>query len=526
MKPEIEKKSSDKNNPQRDRRVLFVFFAILFMGFFLRLINLGEKSLWLDESLGILFAQNPIARFFDLLRMDVHPPLYFLVLKLLLLFSANPVFLRIFSVICGTAGLAVIYPAFKRRGERNTVFLCLFFLALSPLAIHYSQEIRMYALFFLLGNLTLWSALRFAEKSEFQPFVVFSVCSAIILYVHYFAGVFVAGCLFFIAWERMREHKNVLQGLREAFHTALLIVILYIPWISTFLRHFSSASMGGKHSQSHIAHFSRNLAEYFTQMFGGVMAWAPLEKILLFRTNPYHLGSLGWILFFVFILFFLVRGIYESRKEGRFFRALVSVMGAGFILTFIHLAFKGRFYSRCFIIFLPALFYMLARGILSMKMKILRVGAMVYFSICLLFPAIFYLSVDMRDVSLPLSRLLSEATAKQEPILHTGKFSYFPQKIYLPEKKQYLADTPLLLMQERWLAGKELMENVDSLGNCPRIWLVIEYWGAPSAWDDVEYWEGRFFGSDWRLVPVTSLNMGVKKCTVYTCERKNATTEP
>jgi len=497
-----------------------LLFLILAGALALRLVHISSQSLWLDESLGILFSQSPKQEFFPLLRLDVHPPLYFMILRAVLFLGANPLILRLVSVVFGMAGLGVFYLALSSETDKESLVLTLFFLALSPLAVHYSQEIRMYGLLFLLTNLTLWSLLRFIKKPELQPFILFCLFSVLSIYTHYFAGVFVLGCLVFLAWERIRDEKSFFKGIFDSFLTAVLILVLYLPWLGTFFSHLFSSSLEGMHAQSHFRHVALTLTEYFTQLFGGVIPWVPLEKDLIVYTHPSYLGSLGWILFSLFILALFIYGLSVLRKERRIFRLVVSILGTGMILTLLHLAMQGRFYSRCFIIFLPLVFYVLARGIAALNLRILKMAALIYLSLCLLVPTLFYLSIDIRDVSLPLSRYLKETIAPQDLIIHTSKFSYFPLKIYIPDSRQYLVQTPLLLKQERILAGHDLVSCSDALPSAKRIWLVIEYWGKPFRWDKVEFWTRSWLGPGWNVAIPSSYSMGVKNCTLVKCERQ------
>ena len=498
-----------------------LLFPVLAAGLILRLVHISSQSLWLDESLGILFSQSPRADFFPLLRLDVHPPLYFMILRAVLFLGANPLILRLVSVVFGMAGLVVFYLALSSETDNPGLVLSLFFLAISPLAVHYSQEIRMYGLLFLLTNLTLWALLHFTKKPELQPFLLFCLSSVLCLYTHYFAGVFVLGCLVFLAWERIGEEKSFFKGLFDSLRTAALILVLYLPWLGTFFSHLFSSSLEGMHSQSHFRSMALTFVEYFTQFFGGVVIpWVPLEKNLLVDTHPYHLGSLGWILFFLFIVALFICGVSVLRKERRIFRLVVSILGTGLIITLFHLALQGRFYSRCFIIYLPLVFFVLSRGLLALPSRLLKMGGLIYLALCLLVPTLLYLSIDIRDVTLPLSRHLSSASDPNDIIVHTSKFTYFPLKIYMPDSRQYLVQTPLLLQQERILAGHDLISRSDALPSAKRIWLVIEYWGKPFRWDKVEFWTRSWLGPGWNVAIPASYTMGVKNCTLVRCERR------
>jgi uncharacterized membrane protein len=494
------------------KRETVTVVLILFVAFILRMARLSGMSLWLDEALGISMAMRPFPEMFSLIRLDVHPPLYHLLLKGMLHISASPFFLRLTSVFFGIAAIGFFYLAMRRYAKAFALSLALIFLTLSPVMVHYSQEIRMYALLVLLANLALWAALRLVERPDATSFAIFGLTGAACLYTHYIAGIFVIGLLIFVMWERSifygdrPLHLRLFRGFMDTLRTALFIFILYLPWYETFCEHLLSGTLGGKHAQSHLSHFLRMIVEYFTQTFGGVTPWVPF-------------GPPGWILFFFFVLVLFFYGLYTLRGEPRILRLSISILGAGFILIMIHLLMRGRFYPRCFIIYLPLIFYVIGRGMMAISSRLLRTVSIAYLALCLFVPTVNYLSVDVRDVSLPLSRVLNEAAAPGEPILHTSKFSYFPMIIYLPAYRQYLISTPNLLLQERMIASKHLIRRQEELSSARRLWLVVEYWGQPVKWDLPEIWSAIWLGREWHCTPVSHLRMGVKDCIILKCEK-------
>jgi len=485
---------------------------ILFIAFVIRMVHLSGMSLWLDEALGISMAMRPFPEMFSLIRLDVHPPLYHLFLKGMLHISASPFFQRLTSLFFGIAAIWVFYLAMRRRAKASALSLALIFLTLSPVMVHYSQEIRMYALLVLLTTLALWADLRLVERPDATSFIIFGLTCAACLYTHYIAGIFVIGLLIFVMWERSNFYVDrplymrIFQGFMDTLRTALFIFILYLPWYETFCEHLLSGTLGGRHAQSHFSHFLRMIVEYFTQTLGGVTPWVPF-------------GKPGWILFFFFVVVLFFYGLWTLRGEPRVLRLAISILGAGFILIMIHLLIRGRFYPRCFIIYLPLIFYVIGRGIVEISSRLLRTVSIAYLALCLFVPTVRYLSMDIRDVSLPLSRILQEAAAPEEPILHSSDFSYFPMIIYLPLNGQYLINTPNLLLQERMIAAKHLIRRPDALSSARRLWLVVEHWGQPVRWDLPETWTDIWLGRGWHCIPVSHLRMGVKDCVVFKCER-------
>jgi hypothetical protein len=118
----------------------------------LRLLNLSD-SLWLDEA-GSL-SQASASDFWTAARSDVHPPLYFLLLRLGLKFTHSFTLLRLFSVLCGVALIALVLVFFRRKPVAATVLGVV--VAGLPELVRHSQELRPYSLLFLLlgGSLLL-----------------------------------------------------------------------------------------------------------------------------------------------------------------------------------------------------------------------------------------------------------------------------------------------------------------------------------------------------------------------------------
>lgn len=119
-------------------------FLILILSFGLRLISLNQ-SLWLDEAISANVVKN--YSYSDIITKfspsDFHPPLYYLTLKTWTsVFGYDEISLRLPSIIFS---LITIYLVFRFFGLNPSLLL-----ALNPLYLYYSQEVRMYSLITLL----------------------------------------------------------------------------------------------------------------------------------------------------------------------------------------------------------------------------------------------------------------------------------------------------------------------------------------------------------------------------------------
>ncbi len=131
----------------------FPLAAIILLATALRLYQLGNESLWVDE-FHSLRATAELKLHFRVL--------YFALLRLWMGFSTNDVWLRSISVIFGVGCVFLTYRLAYRLVGRAVGLISAFMVAVSPLFIWHSQEVRFYMLstfLTLAGTLALVYAL-------------------------------------------------------------------------------------------------------------------------------------------------------------------------------------------------------------------------------------------------------------------------------------------------------------------------------------------------------------------------------
>ena len=136
--------------------------ALLFGAFALRALQLGRESLWRDEVDSIRFALAPWpAPLENFAKAGENGPLYHLILRgWLSLGGSSDLALRLFSTLCGTLLLAVIYALGRRLLGPRAAGWATVLAALSPALVWYAGEGKMYALQPLLIGLALLAAVR------------------------------------------------------------------------------------------------------------------------------------------------------------------------------------------------------------------------------------------------------------------------------------------------------------------------------------------------------------------------------
>jgi mannosyltransferase len=138
-----------------------LLLAILLLASFLRFYRLDAQSFWNDEGNSARIAERPLDLILEGAAGDIHPPGYYLLLHgWRALFGQNEFALRSLSVVAGVALVAFTYLLGRRLFGKSTGLIAAFLGAISPLAIYYSQEARMYALLAALSAASTYLLLR------------------------------------------------------------------------------------------------------------------------------------------------------------------------------------------------------------------------------------------------------------------------------------------------------------------------------------------------------------------------------
>jgi mannosyltransferase len=211
----------------------FAVAAIVAVGVALRFVT--TSNLWLDEALSANIASLPVGDLLDALRHDGHPPLYYLLLHgWMQVFGEGDVAVRALSGVFGVAVLPLAWVAGRRLAGLSGARWALVVAALSPYAIRYSTETRMYSLVMVLvlaGYLLVTDALR---EPTGRRLAGIGLVSGLLLLTHYWSFYLLgaAGLVLAARWWRS-------PAKRAATGRVLVAVaaggVLFLPWLGGFL---------------------------------------------------------------------------------------------------------------------------------------------------------------------------------------------------------------------------------------------------------------------------------------------------
>ncbi len=208
--------------------------AVTLVAFCLRALRLEWQPLWWDEGYSVFFATEPLAKMLALTAQDIHPPLYYALLHLwtLLLGSARPGVIRLLSVYAGVPAVPLLgVLAYMLTRRRGVAVLAACLLALNPLHVYYSQEVRMYSLALLLGLASTYALVKLAVALDAGAPVrgkwfAWIVLNALLLYTLYYAAFLVVAQFIWLGIGLRRKPRALLALLTAAAAMALLCM----PW--------------------------------------------------------------------------------------------------------------------------------------------------------------------------------------------------------------------------------------------------------------------------------------------------------
>ncbi|MEL7035615.1 MAG: glycosyltransferase family 39 protein [Cyanobacteria bacterium J06592_8] len=142
---------------------------VMGLAIILRLYQLNTESVLYDEMLSIRDTENFYFSF-PYIR-----PLYFMILKFWMQFGSSDAWLRSISVIFGTGAIWLTYRLGCRVVGQATGVIAALMMALSPLFINHSQEIRMYGLIKFLSVGGTLALCHFLERPSFVSLGIWTV---------------------------------------------------------------------------------------------------------------------------------------------------------------------------------------------------------------------------------------------------------------------------------------------------------------------------------------------------------------
>ena len=321
-------------------------FATVLLAFALRLYHLDAPWLRWDEGWSIGLGSLSWPEIPRVAALEVHPPLFYLLLKPWLWLGKDSFSVRFFAVIGGVLLVPLGYAVARRWSGREQVgWLAALYMAVAPLLVYYGQVARMYPLCALLLLLSAYFLLRALDGGRTGDYIALVLTSTAALYTFYY-NAFALAALIAYALGRISvqsvgrvANPTLRAHLASKWHSVILsgiaVALLYVPWIIYAAGEMLSRvgeRTGFSFAPENAAQFARLIQH---GLFGLVFAYGP-----------------GWLAVAVVILT-LIGGVLLARPWGQeMHRFLLPLLAVIFVL--IGVALGVRAYMFAVRLLLPA----------------------------------------------------------------------------------------------------------------------------------------------------------------------------
>ncbi len=222
---------------------LYLISFIFFLSLILQLILTFNYSVWGDEAFSMLTVQKDWKQMWDAIISDVHPPLYYIILKIVMVItnynfnaakitSILPIFLMNLVVIRLT-----LKDKSKIHSKTTGIIISLFIVAttLTSNFLYMGQELRMYSwtLFFVtMSGIYAYKILNEKSNKNIFIFIVMGLAAAL---THYFAlimEVVIYLSLFIVLMVKDRDN------IRKIAVITITTILGYIFWFPIAFKQF------------------------------------------------------------------------------------------------------------------------------------------------------------------------------------------------------------------------------------------------------------------------------------------------
>jgi mannosyltransferase len=189
-------------NPLHDRasartHVLSTMGAILIVALTLRVFHLGYLSLWTDEIFSRYYYDlfGPAYMVTRGATIEPTPALYYFLLQgWMTLFGHSEVALRSLSVAASMIALPLVYALAREVSTRSVALTAAALFAVSPMAIYFAQEARVYMITVILAALMLLGVARYLRTPRTVHLVMYGAGAVVGLYSHATQVFVIAAC--------------------------------------------------------------------------------------------------------------------------------------------------------------------------------------------------------------------------------------------------------------------------------------------------------------------------------------------
>jgi uncharacterized membrane protein len=253
----------------KHRAGLIGLWLLLAFALALRVWKITDKNIGLDESTSWYLANSSVSHLVSWTAHDVHPPLYYLLLKVWLsIFGDSLVALRGLSVLSSLIALYLLFRLIEHALPQAVCLAAMLWCTLSPLSIYQAQETRMYApaTAVVLGACLAYRRWIESGATRRSALLVYAIAVTAALYLHYYTALAVVAIWlhFAILGARTAAPDRTFAAWKAWSVAHVGVMIAYTPWIAPALGQVTRAQSFGPVSIDEIPDYAKQLIKGLT----------------------------------------------------------------------------------------------------------------------------------------------------------------------------------------------------------------------------------------------------------------------
>lgn len=215
----------------------YIFFAIL------SLFSLGlifNNNVWFDEAYTLSLIRHNFSDLISIIKSDMHPPLYFISLKLFSeIFGYSVLATKIFSVIGYIATLLLGCTVIKKYFGSFASIIYMLAVGAIPMSLYFSGQQRSYSWCIFFVALCFIEALLFIENNKYNHCFIFVISALFAAYNHIYALLAIGIIFAFVNIYILIKNRKLIKAI---ILSDILIIIGYLPWFLPLLFQTKAAS--------------------------------------------------------------------------------------------------------------------------------------------------------------------------------------------------------------------------------------------------------------------------------------------
>lgn len=451
-------------------REVTIISVITLFALFLRLIMLQNYGdLWLDELYSWYFSSknNVIDTVLELVKQDIHMPLYFIILHFWIkIFGQSDVSMHLCTLFLTIPIIPLSFYLMKSLFNKTVGYFSAILLTINAWGIYYSIEVRFYGMVFVLSLLSAYFFAKMLETFDKRYILGFIISHSLLIYTFSATGMLTVMYAIYAIFYLIFNCRDKILEMAKYFTILLVIsipaigVMLYNTFvfnteICSFTRdiYFFDWKVLFDILETYFSNENYQLITHEINVYGNIFEKMKTPSYFVLVAIPIFIGVLG----FVKSLFSKNKLLYSFLIPSLMFLSLTLILA-----SMGKMAFLTRYSSMVYSVIMCSACY----GLSLLNWKKFHI---VLFSLWILINYAYYYVVPVNMFTNPrvelgaLPKILEEQVQVKDsdyiliPYSGSKVMRYVPHGIYIP----FEADDMLLLKGENSIEFYFGTKNID-----------------------------------------------------------------